>query len=314
MAKTPTAPKTLQEAVRYFSDPDTCLAFMVEIRWPDGVTCPTCQSPDVRFLATRRLWECKAKHAKRQFSAKVGTIFEDSALGLDKWFAAIWLIANAKNGISSYEVSRALKVTQKTAWFMLHRIRLAMQTGFVKQMSGRVEADETFIGPALHNMHADRRKTKEAVKVEGFRYVSKAIVAGILERKGRVHAQVVPDTTQDTLMRPIYRQVAPGSELITDGATPYRLPAGFIHSVIDKSKSYVRGHVHTNGMENFWSLLKRTIRGTYVNVDAFHLGRYLDEQVFRFNEGRDPRGDGGRFVSVLQSVMGRRLTYAALTT
>jgi transposase-like protein len=314
MSKRPTAPKTLQEAIRYFSDPDTCLAFMVEIRWPAGVACPTCQSKDVRFLATRRLWECKAKHPKRQFSAKVGTIFEDSALGLDKWFAAMWLIANAKNGISSYEVSRSLKVTQKTAWFMLHRIRLAMQAGFVKKMAGRVEADETFIGPAAHNMHVDRRKAAEAGRALGSRYVSKAIVAGILERKGRVHAQVVQDTTQASLMRPIYRQVATGAELITDAAPAYRLPAGFIHSVIDKSKAYVRGHVHTNGMENFWSLLKRMIRGTYVSVESFHLGRYLDEEVFRFNERKDPQGDSGRFLAVLQSVMGRRLTYAALTT
>jgi hypothetical protein len=122
MDKTPNAPKTLQEAIRYFQDPDTCLAFMVEIRWPNGVSCPSCGATDPRFIATRRLWECKAKHPKRQFSAKVGTIFEDSPLGLDKWFAAIWLIANAKNGISSYEVHRALGVTQKTGWFMLHRV------------------------------------------------------------------------------------------------------------------------------------------------------------------------------------------------
>src|SRR5687767_9305697 len=204
MAKTPAAPKTLQDAIRYFSDPDTCLAFMVEMRWPDGVQCPTCNSPAVRFIATRRIWECKTKHPKRQFSIKVGTIFEDSPIGLDKWFAAIWLIANAKNGISSYEIGRALGVTQKTGWFMLHRIRLAMKTGTFQKMSGRVEADETFVGPDPRKMRADKR---EAALERGpdQRYISKAVIAGILERNpkkhaSRVSAYVVSDTRAATLM------------------------------------------------------------------------------------------------------------------
>src|SRR5918999_1425688 len=139
MEESSKAPRTLQEAIQHFSDPDACLAFMVEIRWPNGVACPTCVSPHVRFISTRRLWECKAKHPKRQFSAKVGTIFEDSPIGLDKWLAAIWLIANAKNGISSYEIGRSLGVTQKTAWFMLHRVRKAMQNGSFAKLSGHVE-------------------------------------------------------------------------------------------------------------------------------------------------------------------------------
>jgi transposase-like protein len=314
MDKTPAAPKTLQDAIRYFKDPDTCLAFMVEIRWPNGVSCPTCGATDARFIATRRLWECKARHPKRQFSAKVGTIFEDSPLGLDKWFAAIWLIANAKNGISSYEVHRALGVTQKTAWFMLHRIRVAMKTGTFVKMAGQVEADETFIGPDPMKMHGKRRERLAGTKREDQKYISKAVVAGVRDRKaGKVHAQVVPNVQAASLIPIIDERVQPGSEMITDMLRSYwQVRDTFIHSVIDKTKAYVKGHVHINGLENFWSLLKRTLRGTYVAVETPHLGAYVDEQVFRFNE----RGlkDDGRFVQVLRSVMGRRLTYAALTT
>jgi transposase-like protein len=315
MAKTPTAPKTLQEAIRYFTDPDTCLAFMVELRWPDGVACPTCGTTRVRFIATRRMWECTEKHPRRQFSAKVGTIMEDSPIGLDKWFAAMWLIANAKNGISSYEIGRALGVTQKTGWFMLHRIRHVMKAGSVEMLSGQVEADETFIGGDPKNMHGKRLKKLKAERGEQ-RYYSKAIIAGLLDReRGRVHAQVVPDTRSGSLMPPIHDRVMPGSELITDMNQSYKFPGKeYVHSVINKTEAYVKGHIHTNGLENFWSLLKRAIRGTYVNVEPAHLGRYVDEEVFRFNERKDPQGDSGRFVNVLRSIMGRRLTYAALTT
>lgn len=320
MDKSPTPPKTLQEAIRYFTDPDTCLAFMVEIRWPDGVSCPTCGSRSVLFIPTRRTWECREKHPRRQFSAKVGTIFEDSPLGLDKWFAAIWLIANAKNGISSYEIGRALAVTQKTGWFMLHRIRVAMKTGTFVKLSGRVEADETYIGGNPKNMHAHKRARLDSRRREDERYVSKAIVAGVLERNARkghsrVHAEVVPNVRGESLIPIINRRVARQSELITDGHTAYQMARGeYIHSVIDKTVAYVQGHSHTNGLENFWSLLKRALKGTYIAVESFHLNAYVDEQVFRYNERRDPIGDGGRFTKVLQSVMGKRLTYAALTT
>jgi len=316
MTKPLEPPKTLQEAIRYFTDPDTCLAFMVEIRWPEGVACPTCGAKDVSFIPTRRLWECKAKHPKRQFSAKVGTIFEDSALGLDKWFAAIWLIANAKNGISSYEIGRSLGVTQKTGWFMLHRIRLAMKSGTFIKLSGKVEVDETFIGPDPQRMHFKRLEARQKDGVIAGK-VSKAIVAGLLERgpkgQSRVRAHVVPTTRAEHLTPPIRDHVVPGSEIISDMHRSYwEVRDDYIHSVIDHTKMYVKGHVHTQGIENFWSLLKRMIRGTYVDVAPFHLGAYVDEQVFRFNERK--RKDGGRFLAVLQSVMGRRLTYATLTT
>src|ERR1700674_882373 len=156
-------PKTLQQAIIYFADADNCLKFMVERRWPNGVECPTCGRNDVRFISTRRMWECKSQHPKKQFSAKIGTIFEDSALPLDKWLIAIWMIANCKNGVSSYEVGRALGVTQKSAWFMLHRVRLAMQARSFLKVGGsgsEVEVDETFIGGAARFMHENVRRRR----------------------------------------------------------------------------------------------------------------------------------------------------------
>jgi transposase-like protein len=309
------SPKTLAEAIRYYSDPDVCLTTMVEARWPNGVICPTCGAANPRFIATRRTWECRTKHPRRQFSAKVGTIFEDSPLPLETWFPAVWLIANAKNGISSHELGRSLGVTQKTAWFMLHRIRMAMKTGTFLKLSGKVEADETFIGPIAGRMHASRRAKMSAGRASGEGYgakLSKAIVAGLLDRgKGRVHAEVVPSVRAEHLAPIIREHVEPQSEIISDALRSYHsVRDAYIHSVIDKTTAYVKGHVHTNGLENFWSLLKRGLRGTYVTVDAFHLHRYVDEQVFRYNERRD--NDGGRFGKVLRSVAGRRIDYRTL--
>lgn len=306
-------PNTLTEAIKHFADPDVTLAAMVELRWPTGVHCPTCGRADVRFIATRRLWECKEKHPKRQFSAKIGTIFEDSPLGLDKWFAAIWMIANCKNGVSSYEIHRAIGVTQKSAWFMLHRIRLAMQTGSFMKMSGDIEADESFIGGLSKNMHKHKR-----TKITGTGGAGKTAVMGILRRsdkvrgKSKVKTKVIPNTRAATLQPAIREAVETGSRLFTDAWVSYRGLAGdYQHEVIDHAIEYVRDHVHTNGIENFWSLLKRTIKGTYVSVEPFHLGRYLDEQSFRFNERDD--NDGGRFRTVLSSVFGKRLSYKQLT-
>src|SRR6059058_1750670 len=170
------APKTFLEAVRYFSDPQTCLEFLVALRWPRGVKCPHCGSKKVTFLEKAKLWKCKNAHPKQKFSVKVGTIFEDSPIGLDKWFPAMWLAANCKNGISSYELHRALGVTQKTAWFMLQRIRLAMQDGSIEKMKGRVEADETYIGGKARFMHKDKRTGKTGM-------VGKTAVLGLLEHE-----------------------------------------------------------------------------------------------------------------------------------
>ncbi len=307
-------PKTLIEAIRYFADPDVCLDFMVSLRWPDGViACPNCGRDDVRFIPTRRIWECRSKHAKRQFSVKVGTIFEGSPIGLDKWLAAIWMISSAKNGVSSYEIARAIGVTQKSAWFMLHRIRLAMQDGDFGGMSGTVEVDETFIGGKARNMHPGKRK--EVIKGRGT--VGKTTVMGLLERHGpdgysAVQAKVVPNTRRGTLSGEVRRNVDAGSTIYTDAHSAYTgLNAEYIHEVVDHAEEYVRGKVHTNGIENFWSLLKRAIKGTYVSVEPFHLFRYLDEESFRYNSRKV--GDGDRFNGVMKGVSGKRLTYKQLT-
>ncbi len=235
-------PRTLQEAIQYFSDPDRCLNFMVAIRWPDGVTCPTCGSKQVRFIRTRRLWECNNKHDRRQFSAKVGTIFEDSPLGLDKWFAAAWMVANCKNGVSSYEIHRALHVTQKTAWFMDHRIRLAMQTGTFEKMKGQVEVDETFIGGLARNMHKDKK-----AKITGTGGAGKVVVMGLLDRKSKkVRIAHVPNVQRDTLQTQVRKYVEGGSYIYSDAWLGYYgLDRDYVHNVIDHAEAYVRGNVHT---------------------------------------------------------------------
>jgi transposase-like protein len=302
------APKTLQQAIQYFSDPDRCLEFMVSIRWPDGVKCPTCGNDEVYFLESRRVWKCKTKHSKQQFSAKVGTVFEDSPIGLDKWFAAVWMVANCKNGVSSYEIHRALGVTQKTAWFMDHRIRLAMQSGTFEKVAGEFEVDESFIGGLARFMHKNRKH-----KITGTGGAGKAVVMGLLDRKTRkIRLRHVANTQRETLQGVVREYVKGGSYIFSDAWVAYNgLEHEYVHQVIDHAETYVRGNVHTNGIENFWSLLKRGLKGTYISVEPFHLFRYLDEQAFRFNERKD--NDGGRFISAISGVMGRRVTYKELT-
>jgi transposase-like protein len=306
-------PDTLHDAIKYFANDDNAFGFMKSIRWPDGVVkCPRCGSTEVFFLSTRKIWKCKAKHEKQQFSIKVGTVLEDSPIALDKWLCAFWLIANAKNGISSYEISRSIGVTQKTAWFMLHRIRLAMQDGSIEKFSGRVEADETFIGGIARNMHAD----KKAQRKQGRGSIGKVAVMGLLERNApdkasRVKVRVVRNVRRAGLQREIRETVVEGSEIFTDELRSYTgLQRDYIHKVINHAECYAKGHVHTNGLENFWSLLKRGIKGTYVSIEPFHLFRYLDEQSFRFNERKD--NDAGRFVKVVSGVIGKGLRYAKL--
>ena len=304
------SPRTLQEAIIYFSDFENCQRFMIEIRWPDGkVRCPYCQSDKVTYLANARLWKCYGRHERQKFSLKVGTVFEESPIGLDKWFCAMWLIVNCKNGVSSYEIARDLRVTQKTAWFMLHRIRLAMQSGTFEKMSGGVEADETFIGGLARNMHkADRTR-----KIKGTGGAGKAAVMGLLDRQtGEVRVKHVQNVQRETLHAEVRRHVESGSEIFTDEWIAYRgLDREYLHNVINHAETYVNGNVHTNRIENFWSLLKRGLKGTYVSVEPFHLFRYLDEQAFRFNNRKD--NDAGRFTEALSGITGRRLTYKRLT-
>src|SRR5258706_12346046 len=314
-------PKTLQEAIVYFADPDRAFEFAKKLRWPDGnVVCPRCSVAKNSFIKTRRLWFCYA--CKRQFTIKVKTIMEDSPIGLDKWMTAFWLLANAKNGISSHELGRSLGVTQTTAWFMLQRIRKVMREDFgygpVTKIGGEgneLEIDETFVGGIAKKMHKASR-----VKAEGKGpYKNKTIVQGILDRNLRkVRATVVPNVGRETLQNQILKNVKFGSTVYTDNAVAYDngMQRRFIHDVVNKTETYVRGRVHVNGMENFWALLKRSLRGTYVAVEPFHLARYVDEQVFRYNHRKDgdrKLNDADRFHAVMSEVLGRRLTYSDLT-
>jgi len=300
------APKTLMEAIKYFSDPDRTLQFFVAYRWPKGVECPYCEAKEPMFLATRRIWKCRK--CRKQFSVKIGTIFNESPIGLDKWMTAAWLIANCKNGVSSYEIARDLGVTQKTAWFMLQRLRLALQDDDGGKLSGEVEVDETFIGGKARNMHVEKRKRR----ITGTGTKDKTAVIGIIERGGRVRAAVVPNRRKSALQHQVRKHVQAGSALYTDALLSYEGLAGeYAHQVIDHAVSYVDGAVHTNTLENFWSLLKRGIAGTYVSVEPFHLFRYLDEQAFRYNERE--LNDSQRFSIVCKRIAGRRLTWNKLT-
>jgi len=308
-------PKSLQEAVLYFSNPDNCVDYLAIRRWPDGrVLCPTCNSDKVKFNADRRIWQCSSHHAKRQFSIKVGTVMEDSAIPLDKWLMAMWMVTNCKNGISSYEIAKDVKVTQKSAWFMLHRIRLAMQDDTSDgKLNGHVEVDETFIGGKARNMHLDKRERR----ITGTGGKDKTIVFGALERGGKIRTAVLHDRKRTALQTAVKEHVEAGAALYSDALQSYNgLAQEYAHNVIDHAEKYVDGRVHTNGLENFWSLLKRGISGTYVSVEPFHLFRYLDEQVFRYNNrgNREHKvTDSDRFDMIVRKIIGKRLTFAALT-
>jgi transposase-like protein len=316
-------PKTLQQAIKHFSDEQVCIDTVAAMRWPEGPVCPACGHKEHYYLKTQKRWKCK--DCNKQFSVKLGSIFEDSPIGLDKWLCALWMIANCKNGVSSYEIHRAIGVTQKSAWFMLHRIRLAMKSGSVEKLGntgGAIETDETFVGPNPRKMHKSRRAKLQAIASasdEKYRTVGKTIVMGMLDRNLRqVRAWVVPDIKRATLQEKVLNNVQGGSQVITNDfpAYKYALVDKFVHDIIDHSKGYVDGQVHTNGIENFWSLLKRGLRGTYVAVEPFHLDRYIDEQIFRFNNRgskEQPVNDGERFELLLSQIAGKRLTYAEVT-
>jgi transposase-like protein len=312
-------PKTLQQAIQYFSNFENCRNFMISARWPDGkVLCPRCGSEKVAWLEKAKVYFCSVKHPKQKFSLKVGTVLEDSPIGLDKWFPAMWLLSNCKNGISSYELAKDLGVTQKSAWFMLHRIRAAMKNNSLRKLGstgGPVEVDEVFVGGNLRKMHADRRlKLKNAMGKD-----HKTIVLGMLDRDTReVRTKVIPNVKRETLQSEILRQVQGAGTVYTDGYAAYDNLAAqaFIHETVNHVDEYVRGQVHTQGIENFWSLLKRTLTGTYVAVEPFHLDAYADEQAFRFNNRatkENPLDDADRFMLAVSQVSGKRLTYAELT-
>jgi transposase-like protein len=311
-------PQTLAQAIRYFADLNNCIDFLANLRWPDGVTCPKCGSREVSFISTRRIWKCKQKHDHRQFSAKVGTIMEDSPIPLNDWLTAMWLVCNCRNGVSSYEIARDIGVTQKSAWFMAHRIRKAMQNGSFVKLGGNggiVEVDETYIGGKARNMHAKVRRRRN-VKDIG----AKSMVMGAIERGGKVYAQVVSNRKKETIKEVIFPAIEHGTTVHTDEFPAYiyaAKDAEFEHKVINHLERYVDGNIHTNGIENFWSCLKRGLGGTYIAVEPFHLFRYVDEQAFRFNNRLDDDGnklsDAERFTAVAAQIVGKRLTFAEVT-
>jgi transposase-like protein len=308
-------PATLQQAIKYFSDEQVCIDTIASLRWPTGPVCPKCGGTAHYYLATQKRWKCK-KCAK-QFSVKVGTIFEDSPISLDKWLVALWMVVNCKNGISSYEVGRALGLTQKSAWFVLQRLRLALQNKSIVKLGGRgteVEVDETFIGGASRFMHHDKRNRV----IVNNRMRDKTTVLGILERGGEVRAKVVPTRRRHVLESHIRENVENKTSIYTDNLMSYQHlnHKDYEHQVIDHADKYVDGQVHTNGLENFWSLLKRGLKGTYISVEPFHLFRYLDEQMFRYNNRgnkENPVFDGDRFQLALSQIAGKRLTFKEVT-
>jgi transposase-like protein len=311
-------PKTLQQAIRYFTDEQVCIDTVAAIRWPDGAECPACGHKEHYYLKTQKRWKCKECY--KQFTVKLGTIFEDSPLGLDKWLAALWMLVNCKNGISSYEVGKAIGVTQKSAWFMLHRLRFALQSGSLTKLGGSgspVEVDETFIGGKARNMH--RAKRERLSRDGGMQGGSgKAVVVGMLDRRGIVKTAVLPHRRDNGPEKVVRAMVERGSEVHTDEFPGYyNLRDGYLHKVVNHLESYVKENVHTNGIENFWSLLKRGLNGTYVAVEPFHLFRYVDEQVFRFNNRKNDAGkkisDADRFQLALSQIAGKRLTFAEVT-
>jgi transposase-like protein len=306
--------KTLQEAVIHFADYDNCYEMMVELRWPDGkVKCPHCGYEKVTYLAKNRVWKCYSGHERPTFSLKTGTVFEESRLGLDKWLPALWLVVNCKNGISSCELARDLGVTQKTAWFMAHRLRFALTDGGFGLLSGEVEADETFIGGKARNMHISERKRR----ITGTGGKDKTAVMGMLERGGKVRTVVIPNRKKKALQAEVRKHVEAGAALYTDALLSYEgLEGDYAHMVVDHAVQYVDGRVHTNGLENFWCLTKRGISGTYISVEPFHLFRYLDEQSFRYNNRATPdkpMNDFDRFKLALSQITGKRLTLKHLT-
>ena len=307
------SPKTLQEAIQFFGDFENCRQFMIAVRWSDGkVRCPQCDSEKVTYLEKARVYRCYGNHPKQKFSLKIGTVFEDSPIPLEKWLPAVWLLVSCKNGISSYEIASALGITQKSAWFMMHRIRRAMQCGSFGKLGGgggEVEADETFIGGKARNMHLSKRQRR----ITGTGGKDKTAVMGILERGGEVRTVVVGSRRRTVLQAEVKKHVEAGAALYTDALMSYEgLASDYAHQVVDHASQYVDGRVHTNGLENFWSLLKRGISGIYVSVEPFHLFRYLDEQTFRYNNRKD-MDNADRFKLALSQIVGKRLTYAEVT-
>jgi len=298
-------PKSLQEAVLYYSSEAVCVEFLSQLFWGgEEKSCIKCGSTTVYGLRTRPVYKCR--DCKKQFSIKSGTVMQNSPLPITKWVPAIWMVVNCKNGISSCEMARALNVTQKTAWHMNHRIREAIANNSSTKLSGTVESDATYIGGLEVNRHKNKKRDAQGGS-------GKTIVFGAVERGGKVRSQAVEGTGIQSTENDVLTHVAIGSTLYTDEATGYR-NMGYVydHATVNHSKEeYVRGEAHTNTIENYWSLVKRALKGTYIHIEPFHLDRYLQEQGFRYDNRKD--NDSGRFVAAASLLFGKRLTYAELT-
>ena len=315
--------KTLSDAIKHFADEQVCIDTITDMRWSNGPECPVCASGAARqhWLKTQKRWQCR--DCGKQFSVKVNTIFEDSAIRLEKWLTAMWMLANCKNGVSSYEIHRSIGVTQKSAWFMLQRIRLAMKNQSILKLGssgGPVEVDESFHGGNPKNWKISKRvNRKRFTDPETKLKDTKTAVVGLLDRETRqVRAKVIPNVSREILQDVILDSVVGTGTVYTDGWKAYSnlKDLHFVHETVNHLDEYVRGDVHTNGIENFWALLKRGLKGTYVAVEPFHLEKYADEQVFRFNNRatkRNPLTDADRFLLLLSQIAGKRLTYAELT-
>ena len=292
------------DAMAKFSNEDYAFEYVKAKRWPNGVICPRCGTMEPSFVKSRKIWRCHG--CKKQFSIRLGTIFEDSPIPLGKWLSGVWLMANAKNGVSSCEVARSLEITQKSAWHLVHRIRLAMEAEPpFRLLEGTVEADETFVGGKL-----DRRRHKAGRDKFGD-WAHKTPVMGVLERGGEVRAMTIPRSSAPQLTRTVRRHVSPGSNLYTDAhAGYYWLKTDYLHETVNHLDEWARGAVHTNNIECFWSLFKRSIRGTWVRPSRKHMDRYAVDQAFRWNlrETDDP----GRFAELSGRVFDRRLTWQDL--
>ena len=312
-------PKTLQKAIQHFSDEQTCIDTVAALRWPNGPECPACGHKEHYYLKSQKRWKCKECY--KQFTVKLRTVFEESPIPLTKWLPALWMLINCRNGVSSYEIARDLGVSQKSAWFMLQRLRLALQNGSFAKIGGPnsapVEVDETFIGGKARNMHKSRRlRMGHGIGMQGGH--GKTVVMGMLVRGGPVRAHVITERKKPVVEQIVRENVMEGTEVHTDEFPGYMdLSEQYAHKIINHLEGYVDGKVHTQGIENFWSLLKRSLGGTYVAVEPFHLFRYVDEQAFRYNNRKDSEGrklsDLERFNLALSQIAGKRLTFAEVT-